>query len=171
MEFEQHPSSSTVQNETHSDTFFPSYELSIPTIDHEVTMDDKTSTAGELLPSRTPCQSQASTQTEGALKIEPTITAGTSRAGRIRIMSQRMAKSASQWDFFGNAGMHYMANQSTASRDETPKDLFYDQHLVLQERMRNPIAFHAEMMRISCTIIRHFGNQIQNSLPLLSSKK
>ena len=61
-------------------------------------------------------------------------------------MSQRMAKSASQRDFFGNAGMHYMANQSTAPRDETPEDLFHDQHLALQERMRNPIAFHAEMM-------------------------
>ncbi len=71
---------------------------------------------------------------------------GTSRAGRVRVMSQRMAESASQRDFFGNAGMHYMANQSTASRDETPEDLFHDQHLALQERMRNPIAFHAKMM-------------------------
>ncbi len=26
------------------------------------------------------------------------------------------------------------------------EDLFYDAHLQLQERMRNPIAFHAEMM-------------------------
>jgi hypothetical protein len=57
-----------------------------------------------------------------------------------------MAKSASQRDFFGNTGMHYMAHQSTASRDETPKDLFHDQHLALQERMQNPIAFHAKMM-------------------------
>ena len=61
-------------------------------------------------------------------------------------MSQRMAESASQRGFFGNAGMHYMAHQSTASRDETPKDLFHDQHLALQERMQNPIAFHAKMM-------------------------
>ena len=146
MDFEQHPSSSTVQNEIPSDTVFPSDEFSIPTIDHEATMDDETSTAGESLPSRTPHQSQASTQAEGALQIEPTITAGTSRTGRIRVMSQRMAESASQRDFFGNAGMHYMANQSTASHDETPEDLFHDQHLALQERMRNPIAFHAEMM-------------------------
>jgi hypothetical protein len=29
---------------------------------------------------------------------------------------------------------------------ETDKDLFHDAHLKLQERMRNPIAFHAEMM-------------------------
>ncbi len=146
MEFEQHPSSSTVQNETPPDTLFPSDEFSISTIDHEATMDDETSTAGESLPSRAPRRSQASTQAEGALQITPTITAGTSRAGRIRVMSQRMAESTSQRDFFGNAGMHYMANQSTVSRDETPEDLFHDQHLALQDRMRNPIAFHAEMM-------------------------
>ena len=106
--------------------FFPSDEFSIPTIDHEATMNDKTSTAGESLPSRTPCQSQASTQAEGALQIKPTITAGTSQAGRICVMSQKMAESTSQRDFFGNAGMHYMTNQSTASRDETPEDLFHD---------------------------------------------
>jgi len=61
-------------------------------------------------------------------------------------MTWRMVKSASQRGFFGNAGMHYMAHQSTASHDETPADLFHDQHLALQERVRNPIAFHAEMM-------------------------
>ena len=123
MEFAQPPSSSTaVQNETPSDTFFTSDEFSISTIDHEETMDNKTSTAGESLPSRTPRRSRASTQAEGALQIEPTITAGTSRTGRICVMSQRIAESASQRDFFGNAGMLYMANQLTASRDETPED-------------------------------------------------
>ncbi len=61
-------------------------------------------------------------------------------------MSQRIAKSTSQRGFFDNAGMHYMAHQSTAPRDETSEDLFHDQHLALQERMQNPIAFHAEMM-------------------------
>ena len=40
--------------------------------------------------------------------------------------------------------MHYMAQPSTFG--ETPEDLFHDAHLELQERMRNPIAFHAEMM-------------------------
>jgi hypothetical protein len=29
---------------------------------------------------------------------------------------------------------------------ETDEDLFHDAHLELQERMRNSIAFHAEMM-------------------------
>ncbi len=40
--------------------------------------------------------------------------------------------------------MHYMASQSLMG--ETPEDLFHDLHLELQERMRNPIAFQAEMM-------------------------
>ena len=61
-------------------------------------------------------------------------------------MSQRMAESMSQRGFFGNTGMHYMAHQSTAPRDETPEDLFHDQHLALQERMQNTDAFHANMM-------------------------
>jgi hypothetical protein len=59
-------------------------------------------------------------------------------------MSRKMADSVSQQDFYGNAHMHYMASQSLMG--ETPKDLFHDSHLELQERMRNPIAFHAEMM-------------------------
>jgi hypothetical protein len=35
---------------------------------------------------------------------------------------------------------------STTAFGETPEDLFHDYHLDLQERMQNPIAFHAEMM-------------------------
>ncbi len=62
------------------------------------------------------------------------------------MMSQKMAKSMSQRDFFGNAGMHYMGDQLTAACNETPEDLFHDQHLELQERVQNPIAFHVEMM-------------------------
>ena len=54
-EFVQPPPSSIVQNETPSDTLFHLDEFSISTIDHEVTIDDGTSTAGESLPSRTPC--------------------------------------------------------------------------------------------------------------------
>jgi hypothetical protein len=42
--------------------------------------------------------------------------------------------------------MHYMAHQTTTSFDETPEDLLHDRHLELQERMRNPIAFHSKMM-------------------------
>ncbi len=40
--------------------------------------------------------------------------------------------------------MHYMASQATTGN--TGEDLFHDAHLQLQEHMRNPIAFHAEMM-------------------------
>ena len=43
--------------------------------------------------------------------------------------------------------MRYMADMSEAYLTyETPEDLFHNQHLDIQERMRNPIAFHAEMM-------------------------
>ncbi len=52
-------------------------------------------------------------------------------------MSRRMAESVAQ-------GLHHMAHQSTLSK--TNEDLFRDAHLELQERMQNPIAFHAEMM-------------------------
>ncbi len=87
-------------------------------------------------------------------------------------MSQRMAKSMSQQGFFGNAGMHYMAYQSTKSCDETPEDLFHDQHLELQERMQNPIAFHAKMM--GDIMYYHQALQqpeMQNNLPTLWSRK
>jgi hypothetical protein len=55
-----------------------------------------------------------------------------------------MADSMSQQYFFGGQGMHYMALQSTMSK--TIEDLFHDYHFQLQERMRNPVAFNAEMM-------------------------
>ena len=82
-------------------------------------------------------------QPEGDAPSTP-VTAGTSQRGRVRTMSRRMADSVSQRNFYGNSNMHYMANQSTIG--ETEEDLFHDSHLELQERMRNPIAFHAEMM-------------------------
>jgi hypothetical protein len=40
--------------------------------------------------------------------------------------------------------MHYMSSQATTGKAD--EDLFHDSHLQLQERMRNPIAFHTEMM-------------------------
>jgi hypothetical protein len=55
-----------------------------------------------------------------------------------------MAESVSQWDFYGNQGMHYMASQATTG--DTDEDLFHNVHLQLQEHMKNPIAIHAEMM-------------------------
>jgi hypothetical protein len=37
-----------------------------------------------------------------------------------------------------------MASESIMGK--TPEDIFHDLHLELQEGMRNPVAFHAEMM-------------------------
>jgi len=42
--------------------------------------------------------------------------------------------------------MHYIANKSTTAFDETEEDLFHNQHLEIQECIRSPRAFHAEMM-------------------------
>ncbi len=109
-----------------------------------VSFEDEESQATES--SGNSCTSQAPHQTEGVTTIEPKVTAGTSRSGRICTMSRKMAESTSQRDFFGTLGMHYMANLSTTAFDETPEDLFHGYHLDLQEHMQNPIAFHAEMM-------------------------
>ncbi len=52
------------------------------------------------------CTSQAPHQAEGVTMIEPTVTASTSRSGRILTLSRKMAKSTSQRNFFGTSGMH-----------------------------------------------------------------
>ncbi len=75
------------------------------------------------------------------MAVEPTIAAGTSQCGRVHTMSQRMAESASQQDFYGNQGMHYMESQATTGNMD--EDLFHNTHLQLQEHMRNAITFHA----------------------------
>jgi hypothetical protein len=82
---------------------------------------------------------------EGDTAVNPIVNAGTSQCGRVRTMSRKMADSTTQQNFYGTAGMHYMANQSLLT-GRTPEDLFHDQHLELQERMRNPIAFHAKII-------------------------
>jgi hypothetical protein len=41
-------------------------------------------------------------------------------------------------------GMHHLAHQSTLN--QTDEDPLHDADLEFQEQMRNPIAFHAEMM-------------------------
>jgi hypothetical protein len=94
--------------------------------------------------SHTSQQNRSSHTTDEMTPVEPTVAAITSQRGRVRTMSQRMAESVSQQDFYGNQGMHYMASQATTG--DTDKDLFHDTHLQLQKRMRNSIAFHAEMM-------------------------
>ncbi len=89
-------------------------------------------------------KNQASHMTEEVIPVKPTVTAGTSQRGQICTMSQRMAESVSQQNFYGDQSMHYMASQATTG--DTDEDLFHDAHLQLQEQMRNPIRFHAEMM-------------------------
>ncbi len=94
--------------------------------------------------SHTSQRMQASRTNGGAAPIEPTVTAGTSQCGRVPTMSRKMAESVSHQNFYGDQGMNYMASQATTN--EKDEDIFHDSHLQLQERMRNPIAFHAEMM-------------------------
>ena len=90
-------------------------------------------------------QNQGSHESEGdSRESSKSLSAGTSRSGRVRIMSRKMADSVSQRDFYRNAHIHYMASQ--AALDSMDEDLFHDAHLDLQERMDNPVAFHAKMM-------------------------
>ena len=83
---------------------------------------------------------------EGATPTAPTLTyTGTNLCGKQHKMSRAMAESMSQRNFHGNRNMYYMATQGI-SEGQTEADLFHDSHLELQEHIRNPIAFHAEMM-------------------------
>jgi hypothetical protein len=67
----------------------------------------------------------------------------TSSRGHVRKMSQAMAESVSQREFFGKDKMHYMAARAVTEHDY---DRAHDLHLSLQDQMRHPIAFLAEMM-------------------------
>ena len=60
-------------------------------------------------------------------------------------MTRAMADSVSQQGFYGQSKMHYMAAKAVIT-GQTDEDQEHDEHLALQERMRHPIAFHAEMM-------------------------
>jgi hypothetical protein len=124
-------------------------DFAMPQVDFDIVIDSESFADGEsqaMGSSGNSCTNQAPHQAEGVTTIEPTVTASTSRSGRICTRSRKMAESTSQRDFFGTSSMHYMANLSTTALDETPEDLFHDYHLYLQECMQNPIAFHAEMM-------------------------
>jgi hypothetical protein len=69
--------------------------------------------------------------------------AGTSSRGQMRKMSCAMAESVSQKDFYGKGRMHYMAAQAITSHNY---DQAHIEHLALQDQMRHPVAFLAEMM-------------------------
>jgi hypothetical protein len=80
---------------------------------------------------------------------QPTPTAGISSRGRVRKLSRAMQDSLAQRSFYGDRGMHYMGNRAVLSELEEAEILYikeHENHLSLQERMRHPIAFHAEMM-------------------------
>ncbi len=79
------------------------------------------------------------------LPPQSTYKAGTSTRGKIRRMTRAMADSVSQQGFYGQSNMHYMAAKAVIT-GQTDEDQEHDEHLALQERMRHPIAFHAEMM-------------------------
>jgi hypothetical protein len=114
---------------------------------YDVTSDDYSVSDGDLHVSENSCTSQRtqiSHTNEGVAQVEPTVMAGTSQCGRVCTTTQRMAESVSQQNFYRDPGMHYMASQATTSKMD--EDLFHDSHLQLQEQMRNPIAFHVEMM-------------------------
>jgi hypothetical protein len=69
--------------------------------------------------------------------------AGTSLQGCVCMMSRAMAESVSQQDFYGRDKMHYMASQAMCEHDY---NRLHDSHLDLQDCIRHPIAFLAEMM-------------------------
>ena len=64
--------------------------------------------------------------------------AGISSRGRVRKMSQAMAESVSQREFFGKEKMHYMAACAVTEQDY---DRAHNLHISLQDQMRHPIAF------------------------------
>jgi hypothetical protein len=118
----------------------PSEEFPFSSLIFDVTTDNYSVSDGDTQVSentKTSCQSRALLQAEGVTSAETPVTAGTSQCERVCTMSRRMTGSIAQ-------GMHHVACQSVIG--ETDEDLFHDAHLELQERMRNPIAFHTKMM-------------------------
>jgi hypothetical protein len=135
---------SPMSTEMPSDINIPLEEPGVSNDEFAVTWDKEIDSNQDPQVTMSQQDAQASQEAEGASPTTSTITAGASRRGRARTMSRKIADSVSQRDFYGNTNMHYMALQSLMG--ETDEDLFHDAHLELQERVRNPIAFHAEMM-------------------------
>merc|ERR1712086_223710 len=111
--------------------------------DEEKEEDDK---PPPLVPSRSANRRHRATRREesqpvSTLEAWPDPPTTTSSRGRTRKPSRRLAESTAQRAFHGEKG-YYVAN----SAQVPSPDQAHDQHLDLQERMRHPIAFHAEMM-------------------------
>jgi hypothetical protein len=79
---------------------------------------------------------------------QPSTSAGVNSRGRARTMSRAMQHSVSQWSFYGETDMHYMQAMPAVTVEEAEFEFAHDHdfHLDLQDGMRSPIAFHAEMM-------------------------
>jgi hypothetical protein len=76
-------------------------------------------------------QNQVSHMADEVTPVEPTVTSGTSKHGQVCTMSKRMVESVSQWNFYEDQGIHYMASQATTGN--TYEELFHDTHLQLQK--------------------------------------
>jgi hypothetical protein len=58
-----------------------------------------------------------------------------------------MAESISRQKFYGRSKMHYMASKAASYvTGQIDEDREHNKHLSLQEHMRNPTAYHAEIM-------------------------
>jgi hypothetical protein len=145
-----HENSSVSMNPPNASNGFSLSQIDFGSIDDDGSVTSKTTPHVETLSATPPSSTRAartslpSQASEGGTSANPYMSAGTSQCGRVCTMSKKMADSANQQGFFGDKGMHYMANYSTIK--DTPEDLFHDQHLELQEQMHHPIVFHAEMM-------------------------
>ncbi len=127
---------SVMYPETQSEANVPSEEISVTPPFHKFAGDNYSVSDGDSQDTDN-VQPSHQSRTEEATSAESTLTAGTSQCGRVHTMSRRMTESVAQ-------GLHHMAHQSTF--EETDEDLFHNAHLELQEWMRNPIVFHAEMI-------------------------
>jgi hypothetical protein len=79
---------------------------------------------------------------DSAVLPSVSIGAGASSRGRVHKMSKAMAESVSQQEVYGRDKMHYMASVMC----EHDYKRLRNSHLNLQECMRHPITFLAEMM-------------------------
>ncbi len=138
-----------MQIETPANPFIPLEQLNASTEHQDANWEFHNDITGETIgvatPQDEPPRNQGTLESEGASLESSTNTSATSsKCGRVHTMSKTMANSVSQYKFYGNAQMHYMALEAIMGK--APEDIFHNSHLELQEQMRNPVAFHAEMM-------------------------
>jgi hypothetical protein len=138
-----------MQIETPAVTSVPSEQLDASTEHQDANWEFHDDITGETIEVATPQdelpRNQGTLESEGASqKNSANTSANISKLGRVSTVSRKMTDSVSQCKFYGNIQMHYMALEAIIGK--TLEDIFHNMHLKLQEQMRNPIAFHAEMM-------------------------